>query len=273
MRPVAAWAPAKKSTTDQQFDGARGKSWHGLCADACVHHCQETFHEIDLQTPRRRSGAGADCRGSGRAGHADRADRADRRHAGRHGGYKADLSTIGLSTILSIGIRDNSGSLGGATGQFSGFDLDAIKLSTTNCSDAACAAAAVGLSVFNFTTGTLFSPGTQRAPADAKLFGTDGTGAAVDNAVATLGLFDGESSTVTPDGFLSMGDNGAIDFNLTAVVSTAGLFLYIGEVGDNGEVAAGSIVVRDTPTGLPEPSGLALFALAAAGVASRRRRG
>lgn len=184
--------------------------------------------------------------------------------------YKADLSSIGLSTILSIGIRDNSSGLGGAAGQFSGFDLDAIKLSMTDCADASCAKTAVGLSLLDFTTGTLFAPGSQRAPTDPKLFGTDASGTAVDDAVATLGAFDGESSTVTPFGFLSLGDNGVIDFNLSGVASTLGLFLYIGEVGDNGEVAAGTILVRDTNS-LPEPGGLVL---AAAGLAFwRRRRG
>ena len=68
-----------------------------------------------------------------------------------------------------------------------------------------------------------------------------------------------------------MGDNGIIDFNLTAATSTTGLFLYIGEVGDNGEVAAGSIIVRDT-TSLPEPGGLGLLGLAVAGLATWRRR-
>lgn len=186
--------------------------------------------------------------------------------------YKADLSSIGLATILSIGIRDNSSMLGGSAGQFSGFDLDAIKLSTTDCLTAACAAGAAGLSVFDFLSGVLFTAGSQRAPVDPKLFGTDASGALLDDAVATLGFFDGESSTVTPDGFLSMGDNGTIDFNLTAATSTSGLFLYIGEVGDNGEVAAGAIVVRDTPQRLPEPGSLALLGLAAGGAAFARRR-
>jgi len=186
--------------------------------------------------------------------------------------YKADLSSIGLATILSIGIRDNSSGLGGAAGQFSGFDLDAIKLSTTDCADAACAKAAVGLSVFDFLTGIAFTAGVQRAPADPKLFGTDASGTAVDDSVATLGLFDGESiAGPGAFGFLSMGDNGIIDFNLTAATSTTGLFLYIGEVGDNGEVAAGSIIVRDT-TSLPEPGGLGLLGLAVAGLATWRRR-
>lgn len=186
--------------------------------------------------------------------------------------YKADLSSIGLASILSIGIRDNSSMLGGSAGQFSGFDLDAIKLSTTDCLTAACASGAAGLSVFDFMSGVLFAAGSQRAPVDPKLFGTDASGALLDDAVATLGFFDGESSTVTPDGFLSMGDNGTIDFNLTAATSTSGLFLYIGEVGDNGEVAAGAIVVRDTPQRLPEPGSLALLGLAAAGAAFARRR-
>jgi hypothetical protein len=184
--------------------------------------------------------------------------------------FKADLSSVGLATILSIGITDNSAGLGGAVGQFSGFDLDAIKLSTTDCADAACATALVGLSVFDFFSGVIFNPGLQRAPVGPRLFGTDATGTAVDDAVATLGSFDGNSTTVTPGGFLSLGDTGVINFNLTGAVSTAGLFLYIGEVGDNGEVAAGSIVVRDTP--VPVPPSLALVALGLVGALAVRPR-
>jgi hypothetical protein len=182
--------------------------------------------------------------------------------------FKADLSSVGF-TILSVSIADNSGGLGGSPGQFSGFDLDAIKLSTTNCATAACAAGAAGLAVFDITGGTIFAPGTQRAPVDPKLFGTGPAGTTVDDAVATLGAFDGDSSTVLPDGFISLGDNGVISFNLTSGVSPSGVFLYIGEVGDNGEVAASNIEVRQTP--VPEPGSLALLGAALAGLALLRR--
>jgi hypothetical protein len=186
--------------------------------------------------------------------------------------YKADLSALGLANILSISIRDNSSGLGGAAGQFSGFDLDAIKLSTTDCADAACAQALVGFSVFDFVGGSFFTPGAQRAPTDPKLFGTDASGLAVDDSVATLGEFDGESTTAIPGafGFLSLGDNGLLSFNLTSALATSGLFLYIGEVGDNGELAASNIEVRDTT--VPEPSSLALVGLALAGAAAWRRK-
>jgi hypothetical protein len=128
--------------------------------------------------------------------------------------YKADLSRLSGS-FAAISIGDNSSGLGGSPGQFSGFDLDAIKLSTTNCADAACASGAVGLSLFNFVSGVFFTPGTQRAPGDAKLFGTGPGGNTVNNTVATLGLFDGVATTdASANGFISLGDTGSIAFNL-----------------------------------------------------------
>ena len=77
--------------------------------------------------------------------------------------------------------------------------------------------------------------------------------------VATLASFDGNSTTSTTfppvaDGFVSLGDTGKVGFNLTSPVSpNNSLFLYIGEVGDNGEVAAGQIIVSDQPMNVPEP--------------------
>jgi hypothetical protein len=177
--------------------------------------------------------------------------------------FRADLSGTGVGTIQSITIRDTPG-LGGAGGQFSGFDLDAIKFSSTSCADAACAAGLVGLPGFDFVNGVLFVPGTQRAPVDAKLFGTGPGGNTVDNAVATLGAFDANSTTGPgAGGFLSMGDGGQISFNLTGGgLSTAGLYLYIGEVGNNGEVAAGSITISSNPVDpsvIPLPGSLPLM--------------
>lgn len=188
------------------------------------------------------------------------------------GVYRADLSGLGLGSILSISIADNSVGLGGSPGAFSGFDLDAIKLSNTFCASAACAAGAAGIGAFDFGAGTSLVPGLQRPPVAPKLFGTDATGLDVDNAVATLGVFDGESTTVIPGafGFVSLGDNGVVNFNLTSAVSTLGLYLYIGEVGNNGEVAASSVVVRDNR--VPEPATLALVGLGLLAVGHRGRR-
>lgn len=169
--------------------------------------------------------------------------------------YRADLTGILTGTLASITIADNSGGLGGATGQFSGFDLDAIKLSYTSVSSAGDAASLVGLAVFDFVGGTIFAPGGQRPPEDPKLYGTGPGGNTVDNSVATLGAFDANSSIASPSGFLSMGDNGTLSLNLMSSVDVAGLYLYIGEVGDNGEVAAGAITVSDRPVNPTVPEG------------------
>jgi hypothetical protein len=180
--------------------------------------------------------------------------------------YRADLSSVGIDDVLSISIADNSFGLGGAGGQFSGFDLDAIILSDVSVSSAGEAAALAGFAGFDFSpAGTFFTPGSQRAPTDPKLFGTDAGGGHVDNAVATLGTFDANGTTSIPGafGFVSMGDGGTLSFNLTQPISTAGLFLYVSEVGDNGEVAAGSIEVSDRPVpqSVPEPSSLVVLGI------------
>lgn len=188
--------------------------------------------------------------------------------------YVASLADTGLSSIAAISITDNSGGLGGATGQFSGFDLDALILSNTLVGSAGGAGALVGLAGLDYGAGTTFIPGSQRAPADAKLFGTDLSGTDVNNAVATLGAFDGNATTAIPGagGFISLGDGGRLIFNLAAPISTAGLYLYLGEVGDNGEVLTADIQAYDTPVHVPEPGALGMLAAGTALLAWRRRQ-
>ena len=168
------------------------------------------------------------------------------------GVYRADLSGLPLTRLRSITITDNSNGLGGLGGKYTGFDLDSIMLSNILVTTASGVQSLSTLPLFDFSpVGTIFDPGRQRPPTSPKLFGTDVTGIYVDNTVARLGSFDGKATAflLIPDrkGFVSMGDHGVLSFNLKTSVSLDSLFLYIGELGDNGEVAAGSILISDTP--------------------------
>jgi hypothetical protein len=199
--------------------------------------------------------------------------------------YRAELTDIGID-ISAVKISDNSSGLGGSPGQFSGFDFDGIKLSNSLTNNASDVNTITSLNVFNFSSaGTSFTPGTQRSPADRKLFGTTATGDSIDDSVATLESFDANSTTnTTPplpiaDGFVSLGDNGIVEFNLTSSVpSDSPLYLYIGEVGDNGEVAASQITVSDDNgvgelPKVPEPSFLlSLLSLGVLGTGSAINR-
>jgi hypothetical protein len=165
--------------------------------------------------------------------------------------YYADLSNLGFE-LNSLTIADSGNGEGGTGGVFSGFDLDAIKFSNTLITSAADIANLPSLNVFDFSPAkTVFTPGTQRSstgtePSGPDLFGTINDN--INNAVATLENFDANSTTGSEAaGFFSLGDGGKVGFNLTSPIATIGnpLYLYLGEVGDNGEVASGQITVSN----------------------------
>ncbi|MEI2578856.1 PEP-CTERM sorting domain-containing protein [Scytonema sp. PRP1] len=189
------------------------------------------------------------------------------------GVYRADLSNLG-SDISSIAITDIIGTAG-APGKFSGFDLDAIKISNVLVNNATEAKNLSGLNVFDFSSpsGTVFTPGAQRPPVDPEaLFGV--TGGIVNNSLATLDNFDAKSTAdANAFGFLSLGDGGKIVFNLkNPIPTTSSLYLYIGEAGDNGETASGQITVSDKPREVPEPTSLAAVSLLGIYFAVSRRK-
>lgn len=205
------------------------------------------------------------------------------------GVFVANLTDIGFD-ISSILIADDN-DLGGSPGFLSGFDLDAVKLSTTLVSNASDVEGLFGLGVFDFSpANTTFTPGNQRPPVSADLFGS--SGGDVDNTVATLSSFDGTFSGedldgFTGNGFLSLGDGGQVQFDLTSAVSTnTPLYLYFGEVGDTGNLENVTLsVIGDhdivdpvdpvdptDPVSVPEPASVAALSLMGVYFASRRKQ-
>ena len=174
--------------------------------------------------------------------------------------FRGDLTSVGFEDLLSITLVDSNSQTGGSNGQYSGFDLDAIKLSNILANTAAEANSALSIDEFDFSPpGTSFNPGSQRPPEDPKLSGTDDSGFAVDPTFATLNSFD---AIFFGTGSVTLGDGGSISFNLKNAVSTENLYLYLGEVsGSSGEALDGTLLVSDVPT-IPIPATFWLFSSA-----------
>lgn len=178
------------------------------------------------------------------------------------GVWRADLMSSGLPFITQIIITDTSGGVGGASSEYSGTDLDAVRIATSSVGDATMVPAA---SVAIDFGAAVFMEGTQRPPGAPLLFGTSAANT-LNNVVATLAAFDADS--ISPfNGFLSMGDGGKLVINLAAPINPAvDRYLYIGEAGNNGETFSVEVV--------PEPSTLVLAGLAGLAIVYvRRRRG
>lgn len=186
--------------------------------------------------------------------------------------FRAEIPALDFD-ITSIVIKDNGQGNGGSPGQVSGFDLDAIKLSSIFTNNAAEVNSIEALDVFDFSSnGTFLTLGTQRSPEDTQLFGnTDGV---INNSIASLGSLDA-NSIIDPTmfGFVALGDNGLVEFKLKNPVSTGTpLYLYFGEVGNNGEVANVEVIGTQLPSRVPEPSSMAALSLAGIFLAVTRNK-
>lgn len=174
--------------------------------------------------------------------------------------FRVDLSAAGLASIQSITIEDDN-FISGGSGAASGFDVDAVKLSSNLLSSPSEISELEGFNVFNFSeTGVSFLPGFlqpwQSGDSLAwdrdQLFGTIGLGINFD--LATLDAVDGVNNTDL--GSVSIGESGKITFNLTTPVSTDSLYLYVSDTGGGND--AFRVTVSDTLT-QPIREGLTLF--------------
>ena len=174
--------------------------------------------------------------------------------SGQIGVYRVDLSQSGFGSIASVTIHDDN-VISGWSGGHSGFDLDFVKVSSTNTLAADAAVALTGDAVFDFNSGVVFEPGFLRPVAagddpawNRNLLGT--TGAKVYSAEqSTLGVAAGRSNDI---GALSLGEGGEVSFVLTSPVQAAGKYLYY---GDFGEVEGSYVLVTDQPGTLPVDPG------------------
>ncbi|MGD8808975.1 MAG: hypothetical protein PVG24_05185 [Gammaproteobacteria bacterium] len=181
----------------------------------------------------------------------------------------------GLTSINTIVLTDISGGSGGDEGVFSGYDLDAFILDRDG--DFNTSGDQVTLSGLSLT----FTGGTTRptadptklpsAPADVgTYFGTDFNTNSIKPGTTTLGTFDAVniSHIQNSDGFLTLGDGGELVISFADILTAGGLYLFIGEVGGQGEA-----IQVEVPGQVPLPGAVWLFlsAIAVLFGFSRRR--
>ncbi|MFK7941751.1 MAG: hypothetical protein AB8B85_02375, partial [Paracoccaceae bacterium] len=178
--------------------------------------------------------------------------------AGNSAVFAAEIPFL-QNGLQSITVND-SYNLEGAGGVFAGFDMDGIILSRTlltsvdEFTDLTDPTVLPQLDVFDFSpAGTFLDPGDQNerfdlttgstVPAGQNLGGT--FNGIVDEGFARLGQIDFDGNSANGGGF-SLGDGGAVSFELTEAVETSTpLYVYVGEAFANEEELSGLITVSD----------------------------
>jgi len=173
--------------------------------------------------------------------------------------FRADLTGLGLTEISAITVNDSNSGLGGSSGIYSGFDVDAIFLDED------------GLLTTDtdryYANSLLFSAGTTRtgsfqppSPSGGPTNGSAGA-TSVDENWATLNNIDG---IFFGPGSLTLGDGGKLTIVFGPKISIgSSLFLFAGEVsGEAGETLNGLVEITDTQpivSTVPLPAGLPLM--------------
>jgi hypothetical protein len=183
-----------------------------------------------------------------------------------------DLVGAGITAFNTVILTDISGGSGGDPGVFSGYDLDAVFLDGDG--DITTTGDQIHFTSIAFTGGAIRAGASSHQVPNSSddvgtYFGTHFDGSGISEAATTLGIFDGvnSASTLSADGFLSMGDGGQIVLTFANILVGDSLFLMFGEVGGQGEML--QVEVSQVP--LPGAIWLLLSGIAALFGASRRR--
>jgi hypothetical protein len=194
--------------------------------------------------------------------------------------WRADLSSLGSGTASVAVVLDGGGH--GSDGVFSGIDVDFVLLDRDgDLSTTGDQVAPLQNSSTSVTPGTItnqqFSIYQPTASHPGALFGLNLDGS-VDFATATLGTRDGFyyplSLTVdTADGWVSLGECGALYTAFPTTCVDGGLYLFVGEVGLNEFVCTVEVNGGGTcPPAIPAPGVMFLGTLGAGLVGWLRRR-
>ncbi len=193
---------------------------------------------------------------------------ADTTNAQNSGVFRADLAGLGLTKLGSITVTDDNSGTSGASGAYSGFDLDAIFVDLDG--DYTTTGDQTYASSFIFNAGTIRAGSAPASNTTGPLNGMNADGT-VNEAFATLNAID---AVFFGTGSISLGDGGSLTANFQPEIAPipASLFIVVGEVGNNGESIDGLITISEDPSTIPLPAGAVLLLSGIGALAMSRRR-